>query len=189
MKFSLIISSLHCQEWGDDGKLGRGKWWKAGWGEVIEGWEGDRSDGSWVGGKLRGGMMERWVGEVMEADRNPGGEAMEADRKLSGGWWKLTESWVREAMETDRKLGGKNNRSWQKAGILAAQYMDADMHTYLHAYIPTHTYSPDGAAWAWRQILFHLGNVTYLMDVTPSNLLPHPLPPPPISFCVTSIQV
>ena len=30
------------------------------------------------------------------------------------------------------------------------------------------------------QMLFHLGNVTYLLDVAPSNPLPHPLSPPPI---------
>ena len=32
--------------------------------------------------------------------------------------------------------------------------------------------------------VFRLGNVTYLLDVTPSNPLPHPLSPPPILLCV-----
>lgn len=30
-----------------------------------------------------------------------------------------------------------------------------------------------------KQVLFRLGNATNLLDVTPSNLLPHPLLPPP----------
>ena len=37
------------------------------------------------------------------------------------------------------------------------------------------------------QMLFHLGNVTYLLDVTPSNPLPHPLQPPPIPLCVKDL--
>ena len=31
---------------------------------------------------------------------------------------------------------------------------------------------------------FCLGSITYLLDVTPSNSLPHPLPPPPIPVCL-----
>ena len=49
-------------------------------------------------------------------------------------------------------------------------------HTHTHSsYIPqTEQHEPEG------RMLFHLGNVTYLLDVTPSNPLPHPLPPSPI---------
>ena len=48
------------------------------------------------------------------------------------------------------------------------------MYVY-SSYIPqTEQHEPKG------QMLFSLGNVTYLLDVTPSNSLPHPLPPPPI---------
>ena len=35
-----------------------------------------------------------------------------------------------------------------------------------------------------EQMLFHLENVTYLLDVTPSNPLSHPSSPPPIPLCV-----
>ena len=35
-----------------------------------------------------------------------------------------------------------------------------------------------------RRMLFQLGNVTYLLDVTPSNPLPRPLSPPPIPLHV-----
>ena len=59
-------------------------------------------------------------------------------------------------------------------------YIPTYLHTYIHTYI--HTYSsyipqmeqhePE------RWMLFRLGNVTYLLDVTPSNPLPHPLSPP-----------
>ena len=38
------------------------------------------------------------------------------------------------------------------------------------------------------QTLFCLENVTYLLDVTPSNPLPHPLSCPPILLCVIQIQ-
>ena len=38
----------------------------------------------------------------------------------------------------------------------------------------------------FRLMLLYPGNVTYLLDVTPSNPLPHPLSPPPISLCVSS---
>ena len=55
------------------------------------------------------------------------------------------------------------------------------MHTHMHAgsvnssYIPqTEQHEPEG------RMLFHLGNVTDLLDVTPSNPIPHPLSPPPI---------
>ena len=37
-----------------------------------------------------------------------------------------------------------------------------------------------------RQNVFRLGNVTYLLDVTPSNPLPHPLSPP---FSVFQVQM
>ena len=44
-----------------------------------------------------------------------------------------------------------------------------------NSYIPQmEEHEPEG------RILFRLGNVTYLLDVTPSNPLPHSLPPPPI---------
>ena len=61
-------------------------------------------------------------------------------------------------------------------------YIHTIIITYIHAciltnssYIPqTEQHEPEG------QMLFHLGNVTNLLDVTPSNPLPHPLPPLPI---------
>ena len=34
----------------------------------------------------------------------------------------------------------------------------------------------------YERVLFCLGNVTYLLDVTPSNPLPHPLSPPPAPY-------
>ena len=47
------------------------------------------------------------------------------------------------------------------------------------SYIPqTEQHEPEG------QMLFRLGNVTDLLDVTPNNPIPHPLSPPPISLCV-----
>ena len=39
------------------------------------------------------------------------------------------------------------------------------------------------------QMLFHLGNVTSLLDVTPSNLLSHPLSPPLIPLCLIQAQM
>ena len=41
---------------------------------------------------------------------------------------------------------------------------------------------PDGTAFVLQAHadMFHLGNVTYLLDVTPSNWLPYPLSPTPI---------
>ena len=48
------------------------------------------------------------------------------------------------------------------------------------SYIPQH--KPEG------RMLFYLGNVTYLLDVTPSNPLPHPLSLPPIPLCVIQVQ-
>ena len=51
------------------------------------------------------------------------------------------------------------------------------------SYIPqTEQHEPEG------RMLFCLGNVTYLLDVTPSNPLPHPLSPPPIQLCVIQVQ-
>ena len=38
----------------------------------------------------------------------------------------------------------------------------------------------------FRLMLLYPGNVTYLLDVTPSNPLPHPLSPPFIPLCVSS---
>ena len=40
--------------------------------------------------------------------------------------------------------------------------------------ITTEEHVPEG------QMPFHLRSVTYLLNVTPSNPLPHPLSPPPI---------
>ena len=37
-------------------------------------------------------------------------------------------------------------------------------------------------------MLFCLGNVTHLLDVTPSNPQPYPLSPPPIPLCVIQVQ-
>ena len=46
-------------------------------------------------------------------------------------------------------------------------------------YIPqTEQHEPEG------RMLFRLGNVTNLLDVTPGNQIPHPLSPPPILHCV-----
>ena len=39
-----------------------------------------------------------------------------------------------------------------------------------------------------EQILFHLENGIYLLDVTPSNPLPHPLSPPSIPLCVIKFK-
>ena len=49
-------------------------------------------------------------------------------------------------------------------------------HTHTHnSYIPqTEQHEPEG----W--LLFRLGNVTNLLDVTPSNPMQHPLSPPPV---------
>ena len=44
------------------------------------------------------------------------------------------------------------------------------MCTYIHSYMYTsYVHEPEG------QMLFRLGNVANLLDVTPSNTLPHPL--------------
>ena len=53
-------------------------------------------------------------------------------------------------------------------------------HTHTHnSYIPqTEQHEPEG------RMLLCLGNVTNLLDVTPSNQMPHPLSPPPIPLCV-----
>ena len=52
-------------------------------------------------------------------------------------------------------------------------------HTHIHnSYIPqTEQHEPEGG-------MFCLGIVTHLLDVTPSNPLPHPLTPPPIQLRV-----
>ena len=50
---------------------------------------------------------------------------------------------------------------------------------YGSSYIPqTEQHEPEG------RMLFCLGNVTNLLDVTPSNQMPHQLSPPPIPLCV-----
>ena len=50
------------------------------------------------------------------------------------------------------------------------------------SYIPQmEQHEPEG------RMLFRLGNVTYLLDVTPSNQLPHPLPPPPFVIQVKDL--
>ena len=60
----------------------------------------------------------------------------------------------------------------------------AHTHTRTHAhthnsYIPqTEQHEPEG------RMLFCLGNVTNLLDVTPSNPMPHPLSPPLILLYV-----
>ena len=59
MKFSFIISALHCQEWGDDGKLGVGKVMES-WEELGEGSE--RKLGGGNDGKL-GGETDRKLGD------------------------------------------------------------------------------------------------------------------------------
>ena len=53
-------------------------------------------------------------------------------------------------------------------------------HTHTHnSYIPqTEQHEPEG------RMLFCLGNVTNLLDVTPSNQISHPLSPPAIPLCV-----
>ena len=48
-----------------------------------------------------------------------------------------------------------------------------------NSYIPqTEQHEPEG------RMLFCLGNLTNLLDVTPSNQMSHPLSPPPIPLCV-----
>ena len=39
-----------------------------------------------------------------------------------------------------------------------------------------------------QQIPLHLGNTTYLLDVTPRSSLPYPLSPPPIPLCAIRVQ-
>ena len=57
-------------------------------------------------------------------------------------------------------------------------YMRARTH---NSYIPqTEQHEPEGQ----MRMLFCLGNVTNLLDVAPSNQIPHPLSPPPIPLCV-----
>ena len=51
------------------------------------------------------------------------------------------------------------------------------------SYIPqTEQHEPEG------RMLFHLGNVTNLLDVTPKNSIPHPLSPPPILFMLFKVK-
>ena len=48
-----------------------------------------------------------------------------------------------------------------------------------NSYIPQMVqHEPEG------RMLFCLGNITNLLDVTPRNPMPHPLSPPPIPLCV-----
>jgi len=66
--------------------------------------------------------------------------------------------------------------------------INPSVHTHIHtcihtniytynSYIPqTEQYEPE------ERMLFYLGNVTNLLDVTLSNTLPYPLSPPPIQF-------
>ena len=63
---------------------------------------------------------------------------------------------------------------------LLSSYAHTHTHTHTHySHIPQmEQQGPEG------RMLFHLGNVTYLLDVTPSNPLPHPLSPSPILLCV-----
>ena len=52
-----------------------------------------------------------------------------------------------------------------------------------NSYIPqTEQHEPEG------RMLFCLGNVTNLLDGTPSNPLPHPLSPPPLPLRVIQVQ-
>ena len=47
--------------------------------------------------------------------------------------------------------------------------------------------SPDGAAWSWRTNAVPSGEMlTFLLNVTPSNPLPHPLSPPPLGIISSS---
>ena len=74
--------------------------------------------------------------------------------------------------------------------VFTLQHTNTYIHTYTRTYIHTyiHTYNsyipqmeqhePEG------RMLFCLGNVTNLLDVTPSNPMPHPLSPPPVLLCV-----
>ena len=57
-------------------------------------------------------------------------------------------------------------------------HMHAHTHSHTHnSYIPqTEQHEPEG------RMLFCLGNVTHLLDVTPSNSLPHPLHLHPFHF-------
>ena len=59
------------------------------------------------------------------------------------------------------------------------------MHLFINnTYIPqTKQHDPK-----W-QMLFHLGNVTNLLDVTLTNPLPHPLSPPPFHFVLLKLKI
>ena len=46
------------------------------------------------------------------------------------------------------------------------------MHAFNNCIPQTEQHEPEG------RMLFHLGNVTYLLDVIPTNPLPYPLSPP-----------
>ena len=94
-------------------------------------------------------------------------------------------------MKNGQEFAGSRDRVRRYAVDCIYMYIQlACIHIYIHTYIHTYIHALYNLCNSYiplteqhelkEQMLFHLGNVTYLLHVTPSNPLPHPLSPLPI---------